>query len=74
MTCLHCKGRLRRGTAPFHVDRGGYHVHWDALPAWVCSQCGEALFEEETVEVILEALASLDSRTQTLATAMSDEQ
>ena len=40
MTCPHCRGILERSTAPFRVDRGGYHVQWDALPAWVCKQCG----------------------------------
>jgi YgiT-type zinc finger domain-containing protein len=34
-----------KGTAPFAIDRGGYHLHWDAVPAWVCTQCGEPLFE-----------------------------
>jgi YgiT-type zinc finger domain-containing protein len=66
MRCLHCKGRLRRGTAPFHVDRGGYHVHWDALPAWVCDQCGEPMFDEVTVGAIQAALAALDSQTRAL--------
>ena len=41
MECMHCKGRMVRGTAPFSLDRNGYHVSWDAIPAWVCSQCGE---------------------------------
>ena len=26
MECLHCKGEMERGTAPFCVDRHGYHV------------------------------------------------
>jgi len=38
MECLHCKGRMERGTAPFSVDRHGYHVRWDAIAAWVCTQ------------------------------------
>jgi YgiT-type zinc finger domain-containing protein len=41
MECMHCRGRMIRGTAPFSLDRNGYHVSWDAIPAWVCSQCGE---------------------------------
>ena len=45
MECLSCKGRLLKSSAPFSIDRGGYHLHWDAVPAWVCSQCGEPLFE-----------------------------
>ena len=52
---------MERGTAPFSVDRNGYHVHWDALPAWVCTQCGEAYFEAGEVERVERALAALDA-------------
>lgn len=62
MNCVHCGGHLRRETAPFHVDRHGYHVQWDAVPAFVCGQCGEALFDEKAVEAIQEALTTLDAR------------
>lgn len=60
MECFQCKGRLQRGTAPFSIDRAGYHVHWDSIPAWVCTQCGEPLFEAREVQLIQEALAALD--------------
>jgi YgiT-type zinc finger domain-containing protein len=43
--CVVCRGALVKGTAPFSVDRDGYHLYWDAVPAWVCTQCGEPLFE-----------------------------
>ena len=69
MECLHCKGRLKRGTAPFTLERSGYHVTWDAVPAWVCTQCGEPLFEAPTVELMQETLASLDRQTAALVTS-----
>lgn len=25
-----------RATAPFSIDRKGYHIVWEAIPAWVC--------------------------------------
>jgi hypothetical protein len=31
------------------VDRNGYHVHWDAVPAWVREQCSEPYFESAEV-------------------------
>ncbi len=68
MKCLYCKSKMRRGTAPFSIDRKGYHVTWDAIPAWVCDQCGESLFEAREVDLIQEALTVLDSKTVTLAT------
>jgi hypothetical protein len=44
----------------------GYRVSWDSIPAWVCGQCGEVLFETHQVELIQEALAGLDRQTETL--------
>jgi YgiT-type zinc finger domain-containing protein len=69
MECLNCKGRLVKSTAPFSIDRGGYHLHWDAVPAWVCSQCGEPLFETHEVRVIQEALKALDRESGRLVAA-----
>ena len=59
MECLHRKGQMERGTAPSSVDRHGYHVHWDAINAWVCTQCGEPFFETREVEQIQQALGAL---------------
>jgi len=58
---------MHEGTAPFNVDRNGYHIHWDALPAWVCDQCGEPLFEGAEVDRIQRALAALDASQATEA-------
>ena len=37
---------MKRGHTPFHADRRGCHLTLDAVPAWVCGQCGEAYFKE----------------------------
>jgi YgiT-type zinc finger domain-containing protein len=66
MECLYCKAPMRRDTASFSIDRNGYRVAWDAVPAWVCDQCGESLFETHEVELIQEALAVLDRKTVAL--------
>jgi len=66
MECVQCRGSLRKGAAPFSVDRGGYHLHWDAIPAWVCTQCGEPLFEGREVDVIQQALLALDRESEKL--------
>jgi YgiT-type zinc finger domain-containing protein len=70
MECLCCRARMRRGTAPFVIDRNGYHVSWDNIPAWVCDQCGEVLFETREVELIQEALVGLDRETATLVSSL----
>ena len=60
MECLHCKGRMIRRTAPFSMDRKGYHVSWDSIPAWVSTQCSEPFFESTEVRLIQKALTELD--------------
>jgi YgiT-type zinc finger domain-containing protein len=50
---------MKKGTAPFSIDRNGYHISWDAIPAWVCEQCGESLLETQEVDTIQDALAVL---------------
>jgi YgiT-type zinc finger domain-containing protein len=66
MECLYCKAQMKKGTAPFSIDRNGYHIWWDAIPAWVCEQCGESLFETKEVDTIQAALTVLDRDTISL--------
>lgn len=60
MRCMHCQGNMKRGTAPFHIDRKGYHLVLDEIPAWVCRQCGEAYFEEAAVDSIQSLVQAVD--------------
>jgi YgiT-type zinc finger domain-containing protein len=62
MKCIHCQGEMKRGTTPFHVDRKGCHLLLDAVPAWVCAQCGEPYFEEKEVNAIQDLIASVEKR------------
>jgi YgiT-type zinc finger domain-containing protein len=63
---LHCKGRLVRSKDPSSIDRKGYHVVWEAVPAWICTQCGEPLFEAPKVESIQRALVALERESAAL--------
>jgi len=67
--CMHCSGRMKKATAPFHIDRKGYHLSLDVVPAWVCAQCGEPYFEERQVRDIQRLLTQLDKQTAGLASA-----
>ncbi|HET6402120.1 MAG TPA: type II toxin-antitoxin system MqsA family antitoxin [Candidatus Kapabacteria bacterium] len=69
MKCMYCKGKMERGYAPFHIDRNGYHLTLEAVPAWICTQCGEVYFEESEVERIQSAIARLDENVSQLAKA-----
>jgi len=51
-----------RAKAPLSIDRKGYHIVWDAIPAWVCTQCGEPFFETSEVEAIHRALQAIKCR------------
>jgi len=66
MKCVHCKGRMKRGTTPFHIDRKGCHLMLERVPAWVCEQCGEAYFEEKQVDAIQELIRSVEHKAQGL--------
>ena len=32
MKCMHCRGKMKKGQAPFHIDRKGYHLSLEAVP------------------------------------------
>ena len=66
MKCMYCQGEMQRGSAPLHVDREGCHVMLDSVAAWVCTQCGEAYFEEREVESIQELVRSVDENAKKL--------
>ena len=68
MECLYCKGKMTRKKVSYTTSRKGYHLIIDDVPAWVCQQCGEPLFDEETVDAIQEMLREVDVRLDRLAT------
>ena len=58
---------MKKGTTPFHVDRKGCHLMLDAVPAWVCEQCGETYFEEKEVDAIQDLVSSVELKSQAMA-------
>ncbi len=68
MECFYCKGELIRTKVSYTASRKGYHLIIDDAPAWVCQQCKEPLFDEETVDTIQEMLREVDIRLDKLAT------
>ena len=60
MECFHCQGTLVRRPVNYTANRKGYHLIIDDLPAWVCTQCGEPLFDEVTVDAIQKASHEVD--------------
>ena len=70
MECLYCKGKLVRKKVSYTISRKGYHLIIDNVPAWVCEQCGEPLFEETTVDSIQSALQEVDVKLETLSMSL----
>jgi YgiT-type zinc finger domain-containing protein len=58
--CSHCKRDLEPGRTTYTANRHGYHLRLDDIPAWICQQCGEPIFEERVVEAIQQLLMTLD--------------
>ena len=54
---------MKRGVAPFHIDKKGIHVSLDSVPAWVCSQCGESYFEEQEVDSMQALVKAIEEQT-----------
>ena len=69
MRCIHCQGEMRKGTTTFHIDRKGCHLMLDAVPAWVCEQCGESYFEEKEIDAIQDLARSVEEKAEALALA-----
>jgi YgiT-type zinc finger domain-containing protein len=60
MSCIECGGNLQPGYAIEHVDRKGYHLTFDAVPALVCTQCHADYLDSHIVRLLEEAMAALD--------------
>ncbi len=67
MECVYCKGTLVRKRVSYTATRKSYHMIIDDVPAWVCSQCGEPLFDERAVDVVQGILGEIDNRVTALA-------
>jgi YgiT-type zinc finger domain-containing protein len=66
MKCVCCGSLMKRSTSPFHLDREGCHLILDAVPAWVCEQCGETYFEEKEVDAIQSLLQAIEPKARAL--------
>lgn len=71
MECLYCKGTLVRKKVGYTATRQGYHLIIDDVPAWVCEQCGEPLFDEETVDTIQGMLREIGARMERMAVPLA---
>lgn len=62
MKCLFCKGEMEKASVSYTVDRKGYHLFIEKIPAYVCTQCGERYFEEKEAEAIQNMIKALEEK------------
>lgn len=66
MECFYCKGKMKKDTTSYVVNRKGYHLVLDNVPAYVCTQCGEPYFEPQGVALVQEMICDIDKKSQAL--------
>ena len=66
MKCVHCQGKMKRGKAPFEIEKNRYRLRLERIPAWICTQCGEIYFEENEVNSIQRVIQAVDRQTEHL--------
>jgi YgiT-type zinc finger domain-containing protein len=59
MKCLYCQAPVERTTTEVQVDRNGYHLSWQSVPAWVCTRCDQAYFESQEVDMVRRAVSAM---------------
>jgi YgiT-type zinc finger domain-containing protein len=67
MKCPHCDGALKAGKTTYTVNRNGYHLIIDDVPALICEQCQEPLFTEDAVRLVQHMIRALDARRKELS-------
>lgn len=67
MNCPVCQGQLRPGKTSYTINRNGYHLIIDDVPALICEQCHEPLFTEDAVSLVQQMIRNLDARRQELS-------
>ncbi len=66
MECTFCRGKMKKGKTSYVINRKGYHLVLDNVPAYICTQCGEPYFESEGVEIVQAMIRDIDQRSEAL--------
>ncbi|MEK6581886.1 MAG: YgiT-type zinc finger protein [Nitrospirota bacterium] len=62
MKCLFCNGEMEKKKVAYTVNRKGYHLYVEKIPAFVCSRCGEQFFDEKEVGAIQNMLKAFEEK------------
>lgn len=69
MKCLMCGGDTERQLVSYTIDREGYHLYIEKIPALVCVQCREQYFEDKEVDLIQDMIKSIEEKLENITTA-----
>lgn len=61
MKCLYCGGGMKKAKVGYSINRKNYHLYLEEVPAYVCMQCKEKLFEEAEAQAIQKLVKHLES-------------
>jgi YgiT-type zinc finger domain-containing protein len=59
---------MEKTSVSYTIDRKGYHLFIEKIPAYVCTQCGERYFEEKEVQAIQEMLKTFEEKLKVVST------
>ena len=60
MKCHFYGEEMKKGKTTYTVNRHNYHLIIDDVSAWICSQCKEVYFEDDSVDAIQNMIKSVD--------------
>lgn len=53
---------MKKSTVPYSINRRGYHLFLEKIPAYVCSRCGQKYFDENESKAIQNLLKSFEKK------------
>jgi len=69
MKCPVCGTLMKRTKHPYTATRASFILVLTNVAAYVCDQCGEVYYPEETVKKIQDIIMEIDVSSQALVTA-----
>jgi len=69
MDCLFCKGKMKKATTAYTINRKGYHLYIEKIPTYLCTQCGEKYFDEKETRAIQDMLKVFEKKLERVIAA-----
>jgi YgiT-type zinc finger domain-containing protein len=68
---MMCKGEMEKNNVSYTIDREGYHLFIERIPAYVCIRCGERYFEESEVSAIQDMMKTFEEKLKNIVQVAS---